>query len=196
MSFREHCIRCGDCCRAGGPALHREDLPLIESGRISRSDLVTFRAGEPVRDQVRGELLRLDHELVKVRSAGPGWTCVFLDEAVTACAIYEIRPAECRALKCWDTSKLEAMYAVDRLNRFDILSGGAAEIAREHEARCPAARALDPAGSGGSKELEEMLRYDEALRATLMKKGASPEELEFLLGRPLAVILGSVKARP
>lgn len=195
MSPREYCIRCGDCCRAGGPALHREDLPLIESGRISRSDLVTYRAGEPVRDQVRGELAQLDHEIVKVRSAGPGWTCVFFDETLTSCAIYEIRPAECRALKCWDTSDLEAMYEAERLSRFDVVSGGAAEIAREHEARCPAARALEPAVSGG-KELEEMLRYDEALRETLIQRGASMEELDFLLGRPLAAILRSLKTRP
>lgn len=186
---RDCCVRCGECCRSGGPALHLEDLDLMRKGVVSAGDLITYRAGEFVRDQPADALVPLESEIVKLRGSGQGRTCVHYDAEKPGCAIYENRPAECRALKCWDTSELEAMYCVDRVARADILGPGAMEIVNEHERRCPAGRAIELARSGGGMELDEMLRYDESMRETLTGRGASPEELNFLLGRPLRTVI-------
>jgi Fe-S-cluster containining protein len=189
MTARDHCARCGECCRAGGPALHLEDLELLRSGVVSSSALITFRAGELALDQPSGGLLPLESEIVKIRGAGGAWTCIYFDAEDSGCGIYGNRPAECRALKCWDTSELEAMYASGRITRADILGPGAMGIVEEHERRCPAGRATELACAGGGMELDEMLRYDEAMRETLLARGAGEKELEFLLGRPLGKVV-------
>lgn len=189
MTERTSCIRCGECCRSGGPALHREDLELLKTGVISSSDLITFRAGEIVHDQPSGGLAALESEIVKVRGEGRTRVCVFYDPAEASCEIYENRPLECRALKCWDTAEIEAVYAVERIARADILGPGAMQIVEEHERQCPAGRAVELARAGGGMDLDEMLRYDKAMRETLLERGASAEELEFLLGRSLNVVV-------
>lgn len=189
---QDQCKRCGECCRSGGPALHLEDLDLIRSGVIPASALITFRAGEYVHDQPAGGLITLESEIVKIRGREGGWTCLFYGPEASTCAIYENRPAECRALKCWDTSGLEAMYAADRVTRADILGPGAMEIVAEHERRCPVGRAVSLAHAGRNLELEAMYRYDFSLRVTLAERGASPEEIGFLLGRELKTVVDLV----
>lgn len=52
------CRRCGTCCIKGGPSLHREDLPLVEEGRIRVQDLVCIRSGEMAYDPRRGAAVR------------------------------------------------------------------------------------------------------------------------------------------
>ena len=52
------CKRCGQCCRLGGPVLHKDDLSLLdrldapakETVPFGMADLVTLRTGELVRD--------------------------------------------------------------------------------------------------------------------------------------------------
>ena len=46
MATRPFCVRCGECCRRGSPALFGQDLPTLASGAIARKDLVTVRRGE------------------------------------------------------------------------------------------------------------------------------------------------------
>jgi len=191
---REHCIRCGECCRSGGPALHEEDLALIREGVISASDLITLRAGEPVFDQPSGGLAVLKAEMVKLRGRGGDWACLYFEPDGAGCAIYEHRPAECRALKCWDTSDLAAMYERGRITRARILGPGAMDIVAGHEARCPVSRAVNLAVSGAGMELSAMYDYDTALRETLTERGASPHELDFLLGRPLRRVVERILA--
>ena len=119
------CDGCGTCCRKGGPLLHGEDAPLVARGDIPLVRLVTLRRGELVHDPVAGRVLPLEEEAVKVQGTGePGqpWHCVLHREAGRGgCGIYAQRPAQCRALFCKDTSALEALYAVRRLDRATLL---------------------------------------------------------------------------
>lgn len=200
------CDRCGRCCRAGGPALHAADLPLVGSRGdrvLTYAHLFTLRRGEPAHDQVQGRLLPLDEEMVKLKAAGdPDWTCVFYQEAGHGCAIYAHRPLECRLLSCKDTAPLAAAYAQDRLGRADILPPGSAlaDLAAEHEARCPVpelSRLLAAARSGDAAAAQaaaDMLAYDRAFRAALVDKGLPADVLPFLLGRPLDVVARQVEA--
>ena len=60
------CHRCGTCCEKGGPSLHREDRPMIDDGRIPARCLFTIRRGERVRDNVKGTLVPLSEEVIKI----------------------------------------------------------------------------------------------------------------------------------
>ena len=122
------CDGCGTCCRKGGPLLHGEDAPLVAQGHVPLVRLVTLRRGELVHDPVAGRVLPLEEEAVKVQGTGePGqpWRCVFHRETGQdghgGCGVYAQRPAQCRALFCKDTSALEALYAVRRLDRTALL---------------------------------------------------------------------------
>ncbi len=52
--------------------------------------------------------------------------------------IYNDRPLECRALKCWDTRELEQIYAAKRLTRRDLISNvkGLWDLIEDHQVRC------------------------------------------------------------
>lgn len=190
------CRRCGACCQKGGPALHREDLPLFAGkDALSFARLVTFRRGEPAFDQVQGRVLPLEAELVKLRGQGESWTCVFFDAFKNACGLYDRRPAECRALFCQDTSALAAMYDRERLSRADLLPKGHAVLAvmAEHDRLVPAgsiaplAEALRAGGQEGldaEAELSRMALADQAFRRSLSERASiDPEYHDFLLGR-------------
>lgn len=196
------CARCGQCCRQGGPALHAEDLPLVRDKVLAYADLFTLRRGEPARDQFQERLLPLETELVKIKGAGdPDWACIFLTDPA-GCGIYASRPLECRLLSCRDTAPLARAYASGRLARAHILPPGSAlaQLAREHEARCPVpelARRLTAARSGDSaaaRAVSDMLGYDRAFRAALVEKGLPADVLPFLLGRPLDIVARQVEA--
>ena len=197
---RTECERCGTCCCKGGPTLHEADLALVEQGVIALDQLFTLRKGEIVENQIQGERMFLDEELVKVKGTGGKWTCVFFREEDTSCSIYGNRPQECRAFKCWDTAELEALYEKDRVTRQDLYTraGWELDLAAEHERRCSLVRlrelgvALVKARKAGEdrtaiqNELLEMVRYDEALRdLTSDRAGLSRESLDCLFGRPL-----------
>ncbi len=186
--------------------LHLADLDLIRTGVVDLDDLVTLRAGEPVLDQPRGVVARLGLEAVKVRDAETTDACRFYRDEDKSCAIYDTRPAECRALLCTDTKALEDMYERDRIGRTDILPPGhpLLELVAEQEARCPAERAVDLAEAvlragpderrGLAAELAPLSAWDREIRAALGSR--LPEGCQslaraehFLLGRPLAVVL-------
>ncbi len=194
------CTRCGDCCTGGGPALHAEDARLV-GAVLAYADLVTLRAGEPAFDQPRGAILPLPAEIVKIAGrdmAGNDWACRFYKGPDGGCAIYAERPLECRLLDCRDTAALEAAYAAGRLTRLDLLPMHSvpAEILREHEAACPAGRAVELAGRHGREaagNLAEMLAYDRAFRAALRERGMGEAEMLFLLGRPLDAVVAAVR---
>lgn len=192
------CARCGTCCRKGGPGLHMQDAELYASGSLTKDDLLTLRKGERVRDNVRGGLTDLDHEIVRVRSGPDGKACRFYDPVEKGCDIYAHRPLECRVLKCWEPAGLLSMYDKDRAGRLDLISGGSAlgELIREHEQRCgiPKVRELVSGIRSGVeealKDLAAMVRFEASLRSGLQDStGASDEALEFLFGRPLTRIL-------
>jgi Fe-S-cluster containining protein len=196
-SSSHSCRRCGTCCRKGGPALHRQDGPLIDEGLIPAETLYTIRPGEPVQDNVAGRLSFADDDIIKIKGGGNDWCCRFLEEATNRCTIYDHRPVECRAMQCWDTQAIEALYEKERLTRRDLLQGvaGLWELIEDHERRCNYRQINELAGrlSGEPAEqktalgaITDMVKYDESLRQLLVENGHTPAGmLDFLLGRPL-----------
>ncbi|MCU0560180.1 MAG: YkgJ family cysteine cluster protein [Desulfobacterales bacterium] len=200
------CTRCGACCRAGGPALHREDRQLIVAGHIHTRDLYTIRRGEMAYDQIRGVAQPTRADIIKIKGQGRSWTCRLFDAAAGACRIYAERPLECRLLECWNTDRLARAYARGRLTRRDVIGEiqGVWAVVEEHQRRCDHRRVLKllaPGPDGRAerrrRELAAMVRYDEELRARVLARiGLEAEMLDFLFGRPLRRTLPGLKAAP
>ncbi len=136
--YISECSRCGECCRKGGPALHVEDIRLVEKGWIALECLYTIRAGERAFDNVRERLENTTGDIIKIKGRPGSRTCIFLDEKNNDCTIHENRPVECRALKCWDTREIERIYSRNRLARKDLVSNieGLWGLVEEHQAQC------------------------------------------------------------
>jgi Fe-S-cluster containining protein len=194
------CRRCGTCCRKGGPALHLEDRHLVERGLIPLKDLMTLRKGEKVRDDVKGELIELAGEIIKVKGRDNAWTCIYFDAEDHRCRIYANRPIECRTLDCRDTAPLEAMYARGRLSRRDLLSDieGWWDLIVDHESRCAydkvslwVRRARSGQWATVKTQFVRLVAYDAQIRRLLAERGmaAAVDKLDFLLGRPLTETL-------
>jgi len=193
------CIRCGTCCEKGGPCFHIEDRMLIEKGKIPSKYLYTIRKGEFAHDNVKGCLTPVDSDIIKIKGKKDSWTCMFFDEVKKGCTIYDDRPLECRALKCWDTRELEQIYANTRLTRTDLVSEvkGLWELIKEHQACCDYKKIQplikDLAGSKHNqarRKLLEIIRYDAEIRKLVVVRGGlDPEILDFLFGRPLTKTL-------
>jgi Fe-S-cluster containining protein len=189
------CARCGTCCRAGGPALHLEDRRLVTDGVIHTRHLFTIRTGETARDPVGGGLVRAAGDIIKIKGCEGTWACRFLDAEGAACRIYTERPLECRSLECRDPSRLEGVYGAGRLSRLDLLTGveGLWELIRDHDRRCDcdqARRLLAQRRADAGRELAEMVRYDEELRRLMVARGGlEVEMLDFLLGRPMSLVV-------
>lgn len=192
------CQRCGTCCRKGGPTLHLEDQALVESGQIPLKHLFTIRQGEPAFDNVAGVIAPAVTDIIKLKGRWEGSeVCCFYDPGPKGCRIYTDRPAECRALKCWDTQEIESLYNCRRLTRRHLLSKvqGLWDMVQDHQERCDYSHVADlaadtkrmPSTAGSQKKLLELIRYDESLRQiTCQKAGLDPQMLSFLFGRPLS----------
>ena len=188
------CRRCGICCEKGGPTFHVEDRMLVDSGLIPAKDLYTLRKGELVNDSIKGRLLPLESEMIKIKGRNQTWACVYYDGTGPACRIYEHRPLECRILKCWDTREIEAAYSRNRLMRKDVLSGIPAlwSLIQDHDLRCShvVLRKLLDAKSGrpaANKTIQEMVEYDRSIRMLVVEKaGVESNMLDFIFGRPLS----------
>ncbi len=192
------CRRCGACCMKGGPALHDADSPLVDEGVIGLGDLYTLRKGEMARDNVQGGVIRLDSEIVKIKSETASAACMYYDDAHKACRIYAHRPVECRAQKCWDSTQSITVYYHRCLTRSHILQkiSWLMDLVNAHEAECAydeIRRLVDLRASGdsrGAQGLQRMVNHDAHFRELAMKKGNIPESmLDFLFGRPLAKTL-------
>ena len=211
MSEEQKCRQCGTCCRKGGPALHKEDFPLLADGVLQLQDLCTFRAGELVRDTSNDSVVPLPEEIVKIAppfgSRPDDWTCRFLT-GNNRCFIHDRIPAECRALFCDDPSALLAMHGEDRLDRKTILEMLKApqwllDSVDAHEERCGYAGLIELASHLEEQEearraFVEVVEYDRAFRDLVMEKGKVRREmLDFLFGRPLlhTVIMFGIDAR-
>jgi Fe-S-cluster containining protein len=193
------CQRCGTCCKKGGPSFHQVDKVLIESGEIPATYLYTIRKGEMAYDNVRQCLEPVSSDIIRIKGKGNSWTCLFFDEAQAACTIYENRPIECRALKCWDTAELEALYAQKRLKREDLLAGieGLWDLIKYHQQHCnydtilALIKALDRDKSGNARQkIAERIQLDNEIRKRVVsQRGLDADMLDFLFGRPLAQTL-------
>lgn len=195
-SSQTECKRCGICCDKGGPTFHLDDRMLIDSGLIPAKHLVTFRKGEIVNDSIRGCLLPLESEMIKIKGQNRSWSCVYLDKAESACRIYEHRPLECRILKCWDTRDIEAVYSQRRLTRKVLLSGIPAlwRLIEDHDLRCSPEKARElldsKSGAAIKNTVQEMVAYDRSIRVLVVEKaGVESDMLDFLFGRPLSEII-------
>jgi Fe-S-cluster containining protein len=174
----EQCRRCGTCCIKGGPAFHAEDRHLIEKGLIHTRFLYTIRRGELARDNLHDRLMPQRTDVIKIKGQGGTWTCHFYDRKNRCCSIYEHRPVECRALKCWDVSEIRALYAVDRLTREDLLGDveGLWELVRDHQRRCSYRRLGELAGrlndddKNAAAEILAIVQYDTELRPPSRQK--------------------------
>lgn len=195
-----HCRRCGTCCLKGGPALHRADRGLVQRGTIPAAALVTIRKGELAWDPIRHALLPLEDEIIKIKGRKAAAACRFLAPQDRRCEIYADRPVECRALTCWDTHDIEALYRRDRLTRRDLLGDVQNwwELIRIHEDRCAFARLAKwvRARYAGERHesagrLSEIIQFDLRMRNTALEAGVDPELLDFLFGRPLAEVFES-----
>lgn len=198
------CKRCGTCCRQGGPALHTQDMPLIEDGTIELAAIVTLRPGERVFDQPAQQLLQLDSEILKIKGRDGSWTCCFFSPESCACSIYETRPVECDVLFCQDTGPLAEMYTKDRLTRADILPKGhpLLDLIAEHDTRCapPVVEEIAMKARLGDEDaghdLREIVLYDMEIRRLVTKKaGMDPAMNDFLFGRPLKVLLKAMNIK-
>jgi Fe-S-cluster containining protein len=189
------CRRCGTCCRKGGPSFHHADKTLIEKGVIHSKYLYTIRKGELAYDNVRQCLEPVNSDVIKLKGKGNSWTCILFDEQQNACKIYENRPIECRALKCWDTKAIEDLYAQKRLVRGDLIADieGLWGLVKDHQARCnyeTIQKLVDAIksdrGGGARRKLAEIIRFDIEMRKLVVSRGGlDVEMLDFLFGRPL-----------
>jgi Fe-S-cluster containining protein len=192
------CIRCGTCCKKGGPCFHLRDKHLIDKGIILSKYLFTIRKGELAYDNVREELLPLSSELIKIKSKNNSSTCIFFNESEKKCEIYKNRPVECKTLKCWDTREIEETYSKNRLTRKDLLFDieGLWKLVKDHQSRCSYVKIKkmlqnqDNSKNAIKKEILEMIRYDNQIRHLVVKEGGMDSEiLDFLFGRPLTVTI-------
>jgi Fe-S-cluster containining protein len=199
---RTRCIRCGTCCKKGGPALHTGDRQIILEGHISIEHLITIRKGELAYTPAGEGLRPVQRELVKIAGKGGGWECLFYDKADSSCTIYAHRPLECRVLKCWDTAELLSVAGKDLLGRADIINPGdpLLKIIEDHEKRCSIgemenmlASLSEEADSASSlKRLAEIVDEDLSIRSKALSEFALPLAVElFILGRPLFKLLSS-----
>jgi len=146
-------------------------------------------------DQIRGEVRLLQKECLKIRPIVGESACIFYEPRKSSCRLYVHRALECRALKCWDTAELENALRQPRLSRRDLIEEQCAldELILEHEARCGCPRLLEWLDLGTAQArmaLQEARSFDSALRAVLVERDLlDPEELDFLLGRPLDVVI-------
>lgn len=192
------CRRCGECCHNGGPALHEADRSLVESGVIHTRYLYTIRKAEYVHDNVLDVIQPAHAEIIKIKGKPGTWECIFLQKKDKQCRIYTQRPLECRVLKCWDTSEIEAVYKEKRLTRQDLLSQveGLWDLIADHDRHCTytvinrAVRNLNSDSTESAVIIAEIVEYDNALRQLVVEKGLVSEDMvDFLFGRPLSVTL-------
>jgi len=193
------CIRCGTCCQKGGPSFHLEDKELVEKGVILAKHLYTIRAGELSYDNIKRHLVPATTDIIKIKGQKDSWTCFFLNIKKNQCRIYDHRPLECRALKCWDTKEIEKIYATGRLTRQDLLSGieGLWDLIKDHQTLCSYGQLKHfvDALEGDEKDvalqgLLKIIAYDSEMRNVAVQKGSlDPEMTDFLFGRPFTKTL-------
>ena len=192
---RDHCIRCGQCCLKASPTLQMEDLLLIQQECIRRKDLFTIRKGELIRDNVNENLMVTQVELIKVKERkGEVKGCIFYDDIRKACTIYEHRPVQCSAFKCWDTEDFDRVYSGPKLTRKEVVQDEVLlGMLEEHEKRCSYSvlekhiKQIESEGEKAVRKILDLLRFDFHLRPFVSEKlGPSSEEMDFLFGRPLS----------
>ncbi|MCG6552830.1 MAG: YkgJ family cysteine cluster protein [Candidatus Magnetominusculus sp. LBB02] len=194
IGAKTSCTRCGECCTKGSPTLHFADSQLLRDGTLNYKDLFTIREGELVYNNMDDEFIAIDCELIKIREVKGSRKCIYYNEdGVSACAIYDRRPVQCRAYECWDTDKFMSTFTDEKLTRTELLKGQTAliDIVNAHSDKCSytkLAELFTAIGEGNdlTGDVFEILAYDTYMRPLLVEQSGVPEQyLDLLLGRPL-----------
>lgn len=204
-STRPYCLGCGECCRLATPSLHLADAELLSRVLISTRQIYTLRRGEPVSLNLEGKLGSLPSEVIKFKEDQEKGYCRFYSEKEKSCTIYENRPIQCRFQECWNPEALEKLWQKKKLTRRDILKNDQdlMDLLELHDERCDPERLSDlfiqwhrTRDTTMLDQVLEILRQDVAIRSLAMTKlNRDEEELNFLLGRPLAEIVRSYGLR-
>jgi hypothetical protein len=120
---------------------------------------------------------------------------MFYDDDENGCRIYEDRPAECRALQCWDLKGLKEVMTRPCLQRGDLIhqGDGILKIVEAHEEKCAyfildaAVKELEhPDSERAAEKILDLLLYDNYLRPFLVEKLEMDQGvMDFFFGRPL-----------
>jgi Fe-S-cluster containining protein len=194
------CIRCGTCCKKGGPVLHHEDKKILRNHHAAYEHLITIRKGGLTYNPLNETVEEAYQEMVKVAGKGDTWSCCFYREEDSSCMIYEHRFLECRLLKCWEPAEIMRIIGQHTIRRSDIINHDdpVLSIIEKHEQECSLLEVqplINEAsfGKDSSKALQrlsELVQKDMALRSyALSDLGLKPEYELFIFGRPLMKIL-------
>ncbi len=201
MAKKVRCERCGKCCLQGGPALHVQDMHLLDEKILTFDDLVTVRKGELAFQPMEQEPEVVEQEFLKIQGLPGSWICKFYDGDNSTCTIYKDRLVSCRVLECSAPEALLTMKGKNLLTRAQCISKDdpLLPLVREHDERCPCPgfndlqKTIDEKGSPTDemmKELQEVVNIDLAYRTMAAGKyGLSVARELFYFGRPLFQLL-------
>ena len=200
-TVQTQCKRCGICCTKGGPALHKNDLPLVTRGVLPIKRLITIRRGELVFKPDDDVPQPAECELIKISGTGKEWQCFYYNEDNEGCMIYQDRPQSCNELKCWNTDAVEQIIEKDTLSRFAIIAEDDPiySVVKEHEICCPCPDMKEIRNAVQQQEdfdlaiLEKLINDDISIRtATVQKMKISLAEELFYFGRPVFQLLQQI----
>ena len=178
-------------CLNSSPTLTVGEAGLLAPGSPLADRAYTIRAGEPVVDHRLGRIRELKRERIKLAEVKGG--CAFWSKE-DGCAVYDARPEQCRRLECWSSQPAPEGEFLDRAALFagDKLR---TEYITAHQAKAPtdmliplvSQATVDPRARN---ELAARIGFDLHVRDFAVEKGhLAAEELDLVLGRPLAVVL-------
>ncbi len=198
QQIQTSCRQCGTCCTNGGPALHGEDILLLNQGLIARTSLITIRKGEFAHNPVSDSVQATSEEIVKVKGTEGSWSCCFLDPVLKTCTIYTSRPLACRTLMCWDTESSLALVENDLLSRRQILAGDEKLLAcvDQYDALVPSLDFTTLSSLSAKQKRSRISKLEDLINADIQFRDSSIRESErikdeelFLFGRPLFQLL-------
>ncbi len=192
------CRQCGTCCTNGGPALHGEDILLLNQGLLTRNKLITIRKGEFAHNPLTDSIQSTSSEIIKIKGSKGSWSCCFFDPVLKSCTIYTSRPLACRTLMCWDTADSQALVEKDLLSRRQILADNEEllECVSQYDTLFSVPDFTDISSQSIDRKkrslgkLEDLINSDIQYRNEQVQKSSIIQDEEmFLFGRPLFQLL-------
>lgn len=194
------CIRCGTCCRKGGPVLHHGDEEILRHHQTVYEHLLTIRKGELTYNPLSNMVEQAHQEMIKVSGSGDAWTCCFFIEDDASCMIYDHRFLECRLLKCWMPADIVGIIGKQLLCRSDIINQNdpVREIIEMHERECSLQElkrwsdevVIKKENQEALGKLSGLVQQDMAIRAYAFSDlGLKRDYEHFIFGRPLTMIM-------